>query len=63
MLKWLTVWEERGDLTPLGVLFLRLVLAAYWGVHWEYKVFHDGMKATEHVFTSLGFGAGWLGAT
>ena len=55
MLKRLTVWEERGDLTPLGVLFLRLVLAAYWGVHWVYKVFHDGMKVTEHVFTSLGF--------
>ena len=59
MLKWLTVWEKRGDLTPFGVLFLRLVLAAYWGVHWAYKVFHDGMKVTEDVFTSLGFPA-WL---
>jgi putative oxidoreductase len=55
MLKCLTAWEERRDLTPLSVLFLRLVLAAYWGVHWEYKIFHDSVKVTEQDFTNLGF--------
>lgn len=52
-------WEQRTDLVPFGALLLRLSLAAYWGVHWEYKVFHDGMRVTEAVFTKLGFPS-WL---
>ena len=55
----LTHWEARTDLVPYGALLLRLSLALYWGVHWEYKVFHDGMKVTEAVFTTLGFPS-WL---
>jgi putative oxidoreductase len=42
-----------------GALFLRLVLVAYWLIHWWFKVGFKGMPATETFFMANGLPA-WL---
>jgi putative oxidoreductase len=42
-----------------GATLLRLILAAYWIVHWWYKVGFEGMPATESFFIKNGLPA-WL---
>jgi uncharacterized membrane protein YphA (DoxX/SURF4 family) len=42
-----------------GATLLRLILAAYWIVHWWYKVGFEGMPATEIFFIKNGLPA-WL---
>jgi putative oxidoreductase len=44
---------------PVGALLLRLTLVSYWIVHWWFKVGHNGMRATDLFFNSLGLPA-WL---
>ena len=44
---------------PIGALFLRIILVAYWLAHWWVKVEFRGMPATEMFFISLGL-PGWL---
>jgi putative oxidoreductase len=42
-----------------GATLLRFILAAYWIVHWWYKVGFEGMPATESFFIKEGLPA-WL---
>ncbi|WP_176083543.1 DoxX family protein [Martelella sp. HB161492] len=56
-MKFLNAFEEAKGATPYGIFLMRLVLALYWGVHWCYKVIHQGMGATEHMFVGLGYPA------
>ncbi|HTJ59229.1 MAG TPA: DoxX family protein [Devosiaceae bacterium] len=44
---------------PIGGFVLRIVLVAFWVVHWWFKVGFHGMPATEAFFTSLGLPT-WL---
>ncbi|MGI3170702.1 DoxX family protein [Pseudooceanicola sp. C21-150M6] len=56
-MKYLNALETAEGWTPYGIFMLRMVLALYWGVHWGYKVIHQGMAATEQMFVGLGYPA------
>jgi putative oxidoreductase len=54
--------RSNSDLFPsaaAGAALLRFILAAYWIVHWWYKVGFEGMPATESFFIKQGLPA-WL---
>jgi len=57
MFKFLKTFEETKSCTPYGIFMMRIVLALYWGVHWSFKVIHQGMPATEQMFVGLGYPA------
>lgn len=55
MIKFLDRLESNQKLTPYGIVALRAVLACYWLLHWSYKVFFQGMGATQELFVKLGY--------
>lgn len=56
----LNFWNnlENSEKTKgLGILVLRLGLAALWSAHWAFKVIVTGMDGTVAVFAKLGYPA------